>query len=297
MNQRDLVERFGKGATSGQGSNMFIEGDTLYSYGHHFPLVIRLTGGGYLHNGDTYSVTTSGHQSHCRSALSGPQVPFSALNAANVSERDRFGLEIIEEGRDHHDWVCPCPAPKHVGYERDACPDGYERHTLGGTVLRHKRRYLLSAIDFETGLASRPLFFMCLLSGKVGSLAEAYASLEPAPVKIARALGAEIQRQGDFFFVRSTLGTRDLNRNGAKRVEEAVFRGFQRVNVSGFPLDRRESHLATEARKLAGIATKFVRGTVRHVPGEHRMVKLGRSWWGAFQNTARASWAAAGNID
>lgn len=295
MNQSQLVERFRTGGTSGEASHMFIEGDALYSYGRHFPLVIRLEHGGYIHNGDRYSVTTSGHQSHCRSVLSGPQIPFSALTAAGVSERERFGLEIIEEGRDHHDWVCPCPAPKHVGNERDACPDGYERHTLGGTVLRHKRRYLLSAIDFETGLANRPLFFMCLLPGKVGSLAEAYESLVPSTVKVARALGAEVQRQGDQFFVRSGLSTRDLPRNGHKRVSEDVYRGFQKVHIQGFPLDRRASHLAAELRTLGGV--KYARGTVRHVPGEHRMLRLGRSWWATFQNTARASWASAGNVD
>lgn len=293
MNQSELVERFRRGATSGQASNMFIEDDVLYSYGRHFPLVIRLKGGGYLVNGDRYSVTTSQHQSMCFDF--GPQVPFSALNAANVSERDRFALEIVEAGRDRSEWICRCPGESHYGqYDGSDC-DGYTRHTLGGTVLRHKRRYLLSAIDFETGLASRPLFFMCLLPGKVGSLAEAYESLVPAPVKIARALGAEIQRQGDFFFVRSTLATRDLTRNGHKRVSEAVYRGFQRVHVQGFPLDRRESHLATEVREYAGVS--YARGTVRHVPGEHRMVKLGRSWWSTHQNTARASWAAAGSVD
>ncbi len=293
MNQRDLVERFRTGSTSGQSSNMFIEGDALYSYGRHFPLVIRLEHGGFLHNGDRYSVTTSGHQSHCRSVIDGPQIPFSALTAAGIGERDRFALEIVDAAPDRSEWICRCPGVSHYG-PIDDC-DGYTRHTLGGTLIRHKRRYLLSAIDWETGLRSRPLFFMCLLPAKVASLAEAYASLEPAPVKIARALGAEIQRQGDFFFVRSTLGTRDLTRNGHKRISEPVYRGFQRVNVQGYALDRRESHLATELRELAGVS--FARGTVRHVPGEHRMVKLGRSWWGAFQNTARASWAAAGYVD
>ena len=37
-----LAENYGKGETCGQGSNMFIENDTIYSYGHHFKLAVRL---------------------------------------------------------------------------------------------------------------------------------------------------------------------------------------------------------------------------------------------------------------
>lgn len=292
MDQSALVARYKRGATSGHASNMYIEGDTLYSYGRHFPLAIRLAKGGHLVNGDRYSVTTSQHQSHCFDL--GPQVPFSALTAAGVSERERFALEIIEAGRDRREWVCKCPgAPGHWG--KYDCETGYESHTLGGTLVRHGRRYLLSAIDFETGVSHRLLFFLCQLPGKVGSLAEAYESLIPASVKVARALGAEVQRQGDFFFVRSTLPTRALARNGYERLSESVWRGFDRALVQGYALDGRKSHLATELREHAGV--KYARGTIRHVPGEHRMVKLGRDWWGAFQNTAKASWAATGNVD
>lgn len=209
MNQRDLVKRFRKGATSGQSSNMLINGDVLYSYGRHFPLTIRLDGGGFLHNGDRYSMITSGHQSHARSVLDGPQVPFSALNAAGVSERDRYSLEIVDITPDHREWVCKHPDQPHK-FDAWSCDDGYEKHILGGTLIRHKRRYLLSAIDFESSPATRPLFFLCQLPTKVSSIEDAYESLMPYQVKVAQALGADVQRQGDMFFVRSTLGTKEL---------------------------------------------------------------------------------------
>ena len=64
--QYELIEAFREGATRGTASNMFVEGDTLYSYGHHFPLVERYglpSGYKFLINADRYSLTTSQHQS------------------------------------------------------------------------------------------------------------------------------------------------------------------------------------------------------------------------------------------
>lgn len=81
-----LVGRFKEGKVTGKSSSMFIEGDTLYSYGHHFPLLERMQHWGedkFLMNADRYSVTTSGHQSRCFSVAT-VQVPFSALERALV---------------------------------------------------------------------------------------------------------------------------------------------------------------------------------------------------------------------
>ena len=78
--QGDLIKAFEKGATKGTASNMFIEGDILYSYGGHFPLVVRLknkSNGAFLINGDDYSRSTSQQQSECFHL--GPQIPFSAI--------------------------------------------------------------------------------------------------------------------------------------------------------------------------------------------------------------------------
>lgn len=48
--------------------NVFFSGSTLYSYGTHFPLAIRYKDK-FLLNADSYSVTTSKHQSQTRYAL------------------------------------------------------------------------------------------------------------------------------------------------------------------------------------------------------------------------------------
>ena len=48
--------------------NVYFEGHTLYSYGSHFPLAIKYNGS-FLLNGESYSITTSKHQSQARQAL------------------------------------------------------------------------------------------------------------------------------------------------------------------------------------------------------------------------------------
>ena len=50
------------------GSHFFFEGDTLYSWGTHFPLAVKCPSG-YLLNGDHYSHNTAQHQGIARSAV------------------------------------------------------------------------------------------------------------------------------------------------------------------------------------------------------------------------------------
>lgn len=76
MTNATIIRSFVSGATkgkitrhnsfTGQTHNpLFIEGDTLYSYGHHFPLAKRVEGGFWV-NPAKYSVTTSKHQGMVR---------------------------------------------------------------------------------------------------------------------------------------------------------------------------------------------------------------------------------------
>lgn len=63
MTNKETIVAFLRGAKSGRNSNytIFIEGDTIYSYGYHFPLGVRLTPKKILVNPKKYSVTTSRH--------------------------------------------------------------------------------------------------------------------------------------------------------------------------------------------------------------------------------------------
>lgn len=83
MNNRDLARQFAAGATRGTGSHMFIEGDAIYSYGHHFPIARRQPFG-YTFNPAGYSNTTAKHKSFVRGALSGEilEVPMADIGRA-----------------------------------------------------------------------------------------------------------------------------------------------------------------------------------------------------------------------
>ncbi|MGZ4659689.1 MAG: hypothetical protein ACXVYB_00250 [Arthrobacter sp.] len=88
-------------------SNILVRGDLLYSYGTHFELArpLRDKKGeilAFLLNGDTYSNTTSGHQSHVRGRLSKEQtviIPHSALNSAGI---DLESIRIVHVKPDTH---------------------------------------------------------------------------------------------------------------------------------------------------------------------------------------------------
>jgi hypothetical protein len=79
MTNKDIITRFVQGATTGTITRhnaftgqthtpLFIEGDTLFSYGHHYPLARRVDGGFWV-NGERYSTTTSKHASLVRSVV------------------------------------------------------------------------------------------------------------------------------------------------------------------------------------------------------------------------------------
>jgi hypothetical protein len=53
---------YAEGATDGCTKNMYISGDSIYSYGPHFPIARRLPGG-YIFNSDNSSVSTAKHKS------------------------------------------------------------------------------------------------------------------------------------------------------------------------------------------------------------------------------------------
>lgn len=71
MTNKEVAQAFVDGAIKGRSLHMFIEGDTLYSYGYHFPIARRAGIGKMLVNADKYSRTTSRHQSMLRQVLSG----------------------------------------------------------------------------------------------------------------------------------------------------------------------------------------------------------------------------------
>lgn len=266
-----MIEEFESGATQGTASNMRISGDTLFSYGHHFPLVIRYAHPGghkFLVNGDRYSITTACHQRQVFNL--GPQVPFSALRAAGMDPREAL---IVDSREDRYRDV-PDPTPDDPDRIR-------QEHTLGAALLEYRGESYLSSLDENEPWHMRS-YFLCRLPGRAQSVADAFDGLVPDRVKQYRASGAgKDLRQGEWFFLPSDLKTRHL----------------PRPSLRAAPL-LGTNHYVTEIRTNGN---PYGRGVVRHKPEhrrpQHRKLVLGPQWHEAVKNLAVASWNAEGNVD
>ena len=89
MNNTQTSEAFVKGDTNGKSSHHFIEGRTIYSYGYHFPLAIRLDNNIFILNEDRYSNSTARHKSLIKRAVGTNQSYFLGTNVLK---------QIISEG-------------------------------------------------------------------------------------------------------------------------------------------------------------------------------------------------------
>jgi len=94
-----IAQEFSEGAVKGTGSRMFIEGDTVYSYGYHFPIAIRKDGF-FLFNSEGYSSSTANHKGYVRYALLGEKV--IELMGCNLNciedqiKEDKAEMEILK---------------------------------------------------------------------------------------------------------------------------------------------------------------------------------------------------------
>lgn len=93
VSNSDLAHKFANGATHGTGSHMFIEDNTIYSYGHHFPIAVvpdRDRKIAYF-NKEKYSMSTSHHQSYVRSALLGAGFKLELRSTEELQKIAEFG--------------------------------------------------------------------------------------------------------------------------------------------------------------------------------------------------------------
>lgn len=260
-NQSSLVEEFKEGATQGRASNMFIEYDTLYSYGKHFPLVVRCEDNEMLVNGDKYSISTSRHQNQCFNL--GPQVPFSALRSAGIPPRQ---VKLIDSRES--DWIkVPDPLPDDPNHVR-------MEHRLGSVVLEYQNAHYLSSFD-ENEPWYLDSYFLCQLPQATTTVDDAYRSLVPQRVKHwQESQNKRVLRQGEWYFLPTERKTRELPQPTTKH---AAIRG--------------STHYATESREDGDL---YVHGTVKHHPPfyrnpQHRRLSLGKSWHIVEKNLAVAS--------
>lgn len=144
----DIVRRWvkeiqtdkGAGYRRPSGSNVFYDGDKIYSWGFHFIMaqVIRDEDGAIdfvLVNGDVYSVSTSRHQRYVRNALIGIKsviIPFSSLEAAGVQ---RDSVRIVDRSEDS--WITE------VSWRDDLPEDAYLHSSeYGGAWLSAQPRLI-----------------------------------------------------------------------------------------------------------------------------------------------------------
>ena len=294
MNHQDLVRKFRDGKTSGTASNMFIDGDTLYSYGHHFPLLVRMPWG-YLQNGDKYSVTTSSHQSHCRH-LATIIIPFSTLRAAGIDYKGEMELIDKSDARTDERTYIDKDGIKKTVYERR--PES--------SVIGYGEKCFLSSMDGQN-------YFLTELPKPAKTVQAAFDMLRPGLAQGEE--GKDYLRQGEWFFipVKLTLFASYKIKTSGKGMEKQERRATwkeskDKVYIHNIPVtflpshNQDPHHYATEYGNIidGGGANPFVvRGTVRHSNGEHRMLKLGngREWYIAVESNHVRSWGASGKVD
>lgn len=99
MNNIQVAHLWASGnKANGKGSNFYFEGDTIFSYGPHFPIARRISESFYLITQRGYSVSTSRHISYTRRAIPSYAKVFPVAN----SPRDSFGTireEKMKEAR------------------------------------------------------------------------------------------------------------------------------------------------------------------------------------------------------
>jgi len=65
---KEVAEMFARGATEGSSGHMFIDENTIYSYGRHFPIAKRY-GNVFIFTTSSHSTTTSNHKGRVKEAI------------------------------------------------------------------------------------------------------------------------------------------------------------------------------------------------------------------------------------
>jgi hypothetical protein len=175
-------------------------------------------------------------------------------------------------------------------------------HVLGGALLRVGDKYLLGGLD-------EGRYFLSLLTNSARTVAEAYRTLMPLKVMEAEAAGREVKRQGEWFFVKSSIDRKGVmalaNISRVKEFEKAI----QLSPLVGVSRQDGNQHVCHNILvTVDGQPTRLATGLVRHqrlnrwtgsrrTTHEHAAVDLGSDWWEVYENTALQSWSTGGRFD
>ncbi len=262
----EVIAKFSKGATKGKGSNVFIEGNTVYSYGKHFPLLVRMPWG-LLQNADKYSVSTAKHQ-RLASRVADVLIPFSALRNAGIY--NDYIKELIETFKLIQTLPGAYELRSYVNAQGETVK--YEERRPSACVFTANKKYYISSMDNQN-------YFISELPRKAKSVQDAFNMLLPKECK-----GKRYERQGEFFFIPSSLTTKDI----PFIVKQARLKNKREGQAP--------HHYVTEAGFTLN-GKVYARGTVRHSQRDHTMLKFGNVWHEVIESNHTASFGAAGNVD
>jgi hypothetical protein len=314
------------------------DGRSLYSYGSHFVLATIMPDSSsgrswWLVNGDTYSVSTSRHQSETRAALTGTGlpvliVPFSALTSAGIVvssirpvhiRPDRFeyithSASTVGEVPAIHRWqlegyshpVIPFPDDGKLHWETS-------HHWLGDSVFTADYQWSERNPGYDPS-SDGPSDFYLHHRGNASFLSSFdYQERRPLyflcqlpgnPVTVADAI--ESLKPSE---VVVAAGDTPVTRQGDVFAIPAAFSAGQLKNGS-FTYAKAAyvlgvNHTASEVIVKDGVT--YARGVLRHKPQErnrapeHRMQKMGdgKTWHILVRNTVPAgrAWAVQGGVD
>jgi hypothetical protein len=158
-------------------------------------------------------------------------------------------------------------------------------------VRRRRWAYFLSGFDANE---TRESYFFCELPphSHPTTVSEAYATLEPAAVRLAVELGREVQRQGDMYWIPMPGLTLDSlvaeggehRHRGGTHLEKVRFSRGEFMTPHGDDAHLlATNHTATDVVVLGGAT--YAKGMLRHEPNgrrpDHTMIRLGdRKTWG-----------------
>ena len=296
MSHLEVVRSYIRGRHR-RGSRVFADksDDVLFSYGRHFPLLVRIPDG-FLVNGNRYSMSTARHQSYALQALAESRerfavVPFSAVQLA-IETLDRYrAFDLVSALKKAVRITVPSSGERwqEVWYKKSDGTAALRRvHTLGNSVIRLRDREFVSAVD-ETGRGRGMYFFTELPRQKSpSSVTEALDMLKPALVQGAEKEGITVRRQGEWFAVPASIATRQLMRD---------VRGGLALRKHNHVLGGDGHHQLTHAVIYKHGPQKgevYARGTMRHIAGEHRMLAL-PGWFRIIRGVQGLSISVASN--
>jgi len=335
QSQEKLIQKFVNGATEGGASNMHVEGNILYSYGRHFPLLIRLIKWGkkmFILNADRYSSSTSRHQRECFKHAT-IQIPFSALLPAlgrydarirNVS--GEMLVRILNEmkliGKTAERWDTVGYYRWRTGYSQKESLTVAQYNQLTeeeqkiwnpvserrpeSAVLQFRERFFLSSMDgwnyFISELPDAP--FISSRDCGSESVAHAFEILEPEMLRNRKAACGEssldfevaaVRRQGEWFFIPAKPVA--YSRKGKVVIPSVmVQKGKSLLNKP--PREGSPHHFARDFVPVGtGLPFPLVRGCIRHSNRDHRTINLGETWHYAIESNHVMSWGAHGRVD